>query len=262
MNPNRTAAGRIGAYTLIEIVLVVTILVAIAGIVIPNFTIDLEKERLPSSARRLRTLIAMVQANAAYDSVRYRIRFATEEEEDETLIGSKQPIVEREVDPVNEPEIFERVTAPWAVGKIFEEDIRCAEVRLGRPNIEQLREREFRSEIEDVLQETFEDFDPLRPPYIVEPDGTADWAVFVVTEADEDVDPVDLADSEEFSTIEVIVDGRTGTAWLQRPLYDEEIDLFEEENWPIVLRQDFLDPRVLTEDDVLELHDIPLDQMP
>ena len=36
---------------------------------------------------------------------------------------------------------------------------------------------------------------------------------------------------------------------------EEELDLFEEKNWPIVLRQDFLDPRVLTEDDVLELHD-------
>ena len=125
-----------------------------------------------------------------------------------------------------------------------------------------LRERERRSQVEEILSETFEDFDPIRPPVVVEPDGTSDWVVFVITNAPTDIDPEDLAEDEESQTIEVIVDGRTGAAWLQRPLYEEEIDLFEEEGWPIVLRQDFLRPDVLTENDVLELQDIPLDQIP
>ncbi|MCH7995276.1 MAG: hypothetical protein IIB57_12650, partial [Planctomycetes bacterium] len=75
---------------------------------------------------------------------------------------------------------------------------------------------------------------------------------FVLTEAPRgsDIDSLD-----DYGAIEVIQEGETGLIWLQRPFYEEELDLFEEKNWPIVLRQDFLDPRVLTEDDVLELHD-------
>ncbi|MGB0717578.1 MAG: hypothetical protein ACPGXK_16995, partial [Phycisphaerae bacterium] len=83
-----------------------------------------------------------------------------------------------------------------------------------------------------------------------------------LTNAPTDIPPEDLAEDSDSESLEIIVDGRSGAAWLQRPLYEEELDLFEEENWPIVLRQDFLRPEVLTEDDVLELQDIPLDQIP
>jgi len=243
----------------VEITLAIAILVAIAGFVVPNFVVDLERLKLPGSARRMRSLVAMVQANAAFDGVRYRIRFPMEEEADE-FEDPNQPIVEREEDAVLQPHVFTRVTAPWAVGTILSDGIRCAEVRLGRPTIELIRELENRDQIEEALKEAFEDFDPLRPPIVIDPDGTSDWVTFVVTNAPADVPPEDLADSEEYSTIEVIVDGLTGSAWLQRPLYAEELDLFEEQGWPIVLRRDFLDPRVLTEDDVLELHDIPIDR--
>jgi hypothetical protein len=58
--------------------------------------------------------------------------------------------------------------------------------------------------------------------------------------------------------IEVILEGPTGLAWLQRPFYDEELDLFEEKGWPAVLRKDFLDKAVLTEDDILELWPYPI----
>ncbi|MFQ5463225.1 MAG: Tfp pilus assembly protein FimT/FimU [Phycisphaerae bacterium] len=246
------------AYTLVEIMLAIAILVAIAGFVVPNFVVDLERLKLPGSARRMRSLVAMVQANAAFDGVRYRIRFPMEEEADE-FEDPNQPIVEREEDAVLQPHVFTRVTAPWAVGTIVSDGIRCAEVRMGRPTIELIRELENRDQIEEALKEAFQDFDPLRPPVVIDPDGTSDWVTFVVTNAPADVPPEDLADSEEYSTIEVIVDGLTGSAWLQRPLYAEELDLFEEQGWPIVLRRDFLDPRVLTEDDVLELHNIPID---
>ena len=60
----------------------------------------------------------------------------------------------------------------------------------------------------------------------------------------------------EDNLLDLIVEGATGLSWIQRPFYDEELDLFEEKGWPAVLRQDFLDPRVLTENDVLELREI------
>jgi hypothetical protein len=36
------------------------------------------------------------------------------------------------------------------------------------------------------------------------------------------------------------------------------LELLSEKNWPVILRQDFLDPRVLTEEDVLELHEVQI----
>jgi hypothetical protein len=56
----------------------------------------------------------------------------------------------------------------------------------------------------------------------------------------------------------VILEGETGIAWLQRPFYDDELDLFADRNWPAVLRQDFLRKEPLTERDVLELRDIQM----
>ena len=134
----------------------------------------------------------------------------------------------------------------------------CAEVRLGKPTIESvLQARERRGLTEDDLEEefgVFEDFDPQRPPLFIEPDGTSEWATFVVTQAPRDMDFDELVDEPQ---IEVIVDGPMGLAWLQRPFYDEELDLFEENGWPAVFRRDFLDPRMLTEDDVLEVLPFP-----
>jgi hypothetical protein len=65
---------------------------------------------------------------------------------------------------------------------------------------------------------------------------------------------------EDYKRIEVILEGQTGFCWLQRPLYEAELDLFEEKGWPAVLRQDFLNRRELTEDDILELREIQIKQ--
>ena len=154
--------------------------------------------------------------------------------------------------------VFNVVTAPWAVGVTLLNGVWCAEVRLGKPTIESvLQARERRGLTEDDLEEefgVFEDFDPQRPPLFIEPDGTSEWATFVVTQAPRDMDFDELVDEPQ---IEVIVDGPMGLAWLQRPFYDEELDLFEENGWPAVFRRDFLDPRMLTEDDVLEVLPFP-----
>jgi len=243
-------------------VLVVALLVAISALAVPNFIIELERERLPGSARQLRSLITLTRANAAFDGKRYRIRFPTEEEDD-LLLGRRQPMIEREDYPIDEPDVFYQVTAPWAIGTTLLDGIRCVEVRPGRPTIAELQElRRTREDIERELEreeQREEFFDPLRPPLYIEPDGTSDWAVFVLTDAPADValDELDeLDEAGEYNRIEVITDGLTGLTWLQRAFYDEELDLFEEKGWPAVLRQDFLDPRPLTEDDVLELHEI------
>ena len=73
---------RAGAYTLIEIILVVGLLVALSAMAIPNFVRQIERERLPGSVRQLRSLLTLVRANAAFDGKRYRFRFPTEDEQE------------------------------------------------------------------------------------------------------------------------------------------------------------------------------------
>jgi len=250
------------AYTLVEVVLVVALLVAISALAIPNFIRELEREELPGSARQLRSLITLTRANAAFDGLRYRIRFPADDEED-LLLDRRQPMIEREDDPIHEPDVFNQVTAPWAIGTTLLRDVRCAEVRPGRPTIAKLKElRKTRDEIEESLREAEakeEHFDPERPPLYIEPDGSSEWATFVLTDAPPEIDLEALDEDaalEEWGRIDVIAEGLTGLTWMQRPFYDEELDLFEEKGWPAVLRQDFLDPRLLTEDDVLELHEV------
>jgi type II secretory pathway pseudopilin PulG len=245
---NRRNATCRCAFTLIEIVLVMGLLVAITAIVVPNFLREFEATHLPGSAKQLRSLLTMVSARAALDGRRYRIRFPLDDEEDQ-LGGTQQPLVEREDDPFYEPEVFNLVNDPWAIGATILGDVWCAEIRHGRPTVELLEER--RSRIKEALEKAQEEFEPERLPVLFESDSRSGWATLVLTNAPRGTDIDDL---EEFDTIEVIMEGDTGLIWLQRPLYEEELDLFEEKNWPIVLRQDFLDPRVLTEDDVLELH--------
>lgn len=245
----RQVVRRSCAVTLLEVILVMGILVTITAIVVPNFYTEYRATELPGSARQFRSLLTMVAARAALDGKRYRLRFPMEGEED-LLGGDRQPLVEREDDPFDEPEVFNVVTDSWVIGNTLLGEVWCAEVRPGRPTVELLEQR--RSRIEEALQDALEEFEPERPPVYFEPDSRTGWVTFVLTDAPRDTDIEDL---DKFDAIEVILEGETGMVWLQRPFYQEELDLFAEKNWPIVLRQDFLNPRVLTEDDVLELHE-------
>jgi type II secretory pathway pseudopilin PulG len=247
-------------FTLLEVTLVIGLLVALLALAIPNFVRQIKADELPRSGKQFRSLLTLVRANAAFDGKRYQIRFPNEDELD-PLGGERQPLIEREDDPIHDPETFNLVTAPWAVGNTLLGDVWCAEVRLGRPTIEDLIERRERvaEGIGEELKERFEDIDPERPPLIVDPDGSSEWATFILTTAPRDIE---LDELEDYPRIEVIADGATGLAWLQRPFYDEEVDLFEEKGWPAVLRQDFLDPRVLTEDDVLEIREMHIQGSP
>ena len=255
----RITATAARAYTLIEVVLVIGLLIVISAMAVPNFYRQLAREQLPTSANQLRSLIILTRANAAFDGKRYRIRFPREDELDD-LGGRNQPLIEREDDPMEFPEEFFPVTATWAVGQTLLGDVRCAEIRLGKPLVEDLRRRResATSELDEALESRArkEEFDRELPPFHIEPDGTSDWATFVLTEASADVPLDELYDHPG---IDVIVDGLSGLCWLQRPFYDEELDLFEEKNWPAVLRKDFLSPRELTERDVLELRELPVE---
>ncbi len=240
--------------------MVAGLLAVLGAIVLPNLAGQIKSQELVSSANQLRSLIGLISANASFDGKRYRIRFPGEDELD-GLGGRVQPIIEREDDPMYEPEIFVPVTASWAIGETLVGESRCAQMRIGRPLIEDLQDRreQIARNIERALadRKKRERFDADFPPLYIEPDGTSEWAVFQLTTAKPNIALEELVTSPElYPQIEVILEGPTGMCWLQRPFYDEELDLFEDKNWPAVLRQDFLRKQPLTEDDVLELRDV------
>ncbi|HRX83576.1 MAG TPA: prepilin-type N-terminal cleavage/methylation domain-containing protein [Phycisphaerae bacterium] len=246
------------AFTLLEILLVLGLLAILSAFVMPAMISAVERERLPESARQLRALIQLTRANAMYEGRRYRIRFPREDEIDGQ--GTQiQPLVEVERDPLTAPEEFTPVLASWAQDETLQRGIRCARVRLGKPTVDLMMgkataEDLARNEEQRVEQSVNVKFDEGFPPLIIDADGTCAWATFLLTDApkDEDVLDVDPRDTK-YAMLDVIVDGLTGLAWLQRPLYQEELEMMKEHNWPPVLRHDFLNPRALTEDNVLEV---------
>ncbi|MFQ5490837.1 MAG: Tfp pilus assembly protein FimT/FimU [Phycisphaerae bacterium] len=245
-SPFRIRSG----FTLLEMLLVIGMLVVLTGLVMPNFIGELESRRLPSSAEQMRALLTMTRANAMFDGKRYRLRLPRKDELD-AMGDDRHPIIEREDDPVAEPEVFNRVTAPWTFGETFARGVWCIQVRLGRPELDDAVLSGERSK--EMAEQLFDDEDPQYPPLIVEPDGTSEWATFVLTSVEPDTDVDELEDTDP--VIDVIMDGMTGLIWLQRPFRDEEIEMLRENNWPPVLRQDFLRSESLTEKDVMEIRE-------
>jgi type II secretory pathway pseudopilin PulG len=251
------------AFTLMELLLVIGLMVVLTAMAMPALFSELQRSRLPESAERMRSLLTMVRAQAQWSGLRHRLRFPTEDDDEEDLVlGLRQPIIEREDDPIEEPEEWTIVREPWAIDETMQPGIRCVEVRLGKPTLEGIRDaRERRNDISDLMEERFEEFEAERPPLIIEPDGTSEWATFVLTDAPEDMELDDLnpddldAEEDEIQLVEIILDGELGFVWLQRPFYEEELDLFEEENWPVLMRTDYLDSTPLSEDNVLELYE-------
>ncbi len=225
------------------------LLMAVFGLAIPDLMREIENRRLPESARQMRAMLTLVRANAMYDGKRYRIRFP-EEDEIDSEGEQRQPLIEREDDPFLEPGVYNLVTSPWARGETLLRDIRCAETRLGRPTLEKLEEELVGEQEEERLEALAEGFEEGFPPLIVETDGTSEWVTYLLTDAPAEVDPEEL---DEYRRIEVIADGFTGLIWLQRPFYEEELEMFKEHDWPPVLRRDFLRETPLTEEEVLEI---------
>lgn len=255
--------GRRRGVTLLELILAIGLLAVLTSLTFAALMRRAKSQYLEVSCRELASLITMVRARAQLDGKVYRVRFLTEEEVRDAesdaedggpTIDPRQPVIEREDDPIEEPGKFTRVKAPWARRDPFLGDVWCCEVRLGKPTIDQLIVlRESRAEdLKNDLEEAFDEFDPRFPPLIIYPSGQSEWVTFVLTEAEYMLDLENLRDEVRIDTI---IDGFTGEAWLQRPFYDEELDLFAEKHWPAVLRQDLLTSYVLTEDDVLEIQE-------
>ena len=183
----RGGSGRpASAFTLLEVLLVVGILALVASLALPNLTREIENRRLRTSAFQMRSLLELVRNHAQFDGRRYRVRFPEADELD-AMGGDRQPIIEREDDPLKEPDEWNAVIAPWTFGTTLLKDVWCVQVRLGRPTTEKLLNPELA--VADRLEASFENFDENLPPLYVEPDGTSAWVTYVLTQGDRDLEP-------------------------------------------------------------------------
>lgn len=243
-------------YSLIEVLLVAALLAFLAFLVVPNLRTPLERSHLPESGERLRALVGLTRANAMLDGLRYRMRYLEPRDEmydDLAESDRRQPFIEIESDPIGAPGEFVPLRAAWATGTTFLGDVWCYSVRWGEPTFEsvmaELQDQELEDEEQRKRELGLEEDDEW--VMIFEPDGTSDWMTFRLIDAP----PADFDEGrvEGYPQLDVIVDGRMGMVFLQRPLGDEELDVLLDKGHSPILRRDFLRPTALTEDDVLEI---------
>ncbi len=239
------------AFTLIEMVLAIAILVIIFAFAYPNLSGEIRRRSLTESADRLRSLIVMAHAQAMQDGIKYRIQFPgtpdpldrTAEKEVAVPFETLQPIVERQCDPLTNPDAFCGFGAPWREQTVLQEGTRCVAVRPGRPSFDIGASSVIAGPPITVERAEF-------VPLTLNPDGTSDWVTFVLTDLPIDVE---LEAGHAPHILNVIVDGRTGQAWIQRALLVEEVEVMNEKNASPILHMDFTDPNVITEENILEI---------
>jgi prepilin-type N-terminal cleavage/methylation domain-containing protein len=120
-------------FSLLEVVIVTSLLAFLAWLVVPNITAQVNVQKLPRSAEQLRGLLRFTRAQAQLDGLRYRVRFRMPDELANPEVFDRwypfQPVVEIEREPLLEPGVFKIVTNSWAMTPVLYEPVRCARVR-------------------------------------------------------------------------------------------------------------------------------------
>lgn len=234
-----------GAFTLFELILVMTVMVILCSFVIVNVAGYTASQRLTLSAKNLRSLIYMTRAVAMHDGAIHRVRFDDELREQEDLGTPQwyQPIVEKQVDPVEAPQEFERVNESWARDPVLRDGVRCYAIVFGEPSFEGTLGEDL--EVDDNEEREPEDLAPL----VLTPDGTGEWFTLWLTTAPEDEEPT----ADGYQQLSLVMDGRTGQIWIQQPLDEEEIELLKSYNLAPLIRADRIDQPRLEEGNILRL---------
>lgn len=244
------------AFTLLEIIVTVMLLGIIIAFIFPDLSAESRRRSLVESADRLRSLIVMAHAEAMHSGLKYRIEFPGTPDpldmhaEKEIAIPSKtlQPSVKRQSDPLNNPDAFGDFDALWKNLPILQEGTRCVAVLPGRPSFDISDSKPIAGPSISEEQATF-------VPLTFNPDGTCDWVTFVLTDIPPDTQKVEA--KHVLNILNVIVDGRTGQAWLQRALRREEVEVMNKRGASPILHLDFTSSQLITEDNILEIHVVP-----
>lgn len=150
-------------FSLIEMLLVIALIVALAGILLPNFSGRRETEQLRSAARQLETLITLTRNNAMLTACRHQLAVSAD---------GRRVVVEWEKDPLEQAGVFVAIKADWAEVNIGDLSTRCVRVELsGLLRGARQRERMAIEQTDD--QERFESIEFL-------PDGRCDATLIVL----------------------------------------------------------------------------------
>jgi len=219
------------AFTLVEVLVVLGLLVLLAGISWPVLESHITASELPESADRLCSALFMARSEAVLENRRYRVRFPEE---------SQQPVIERESDPIRFPGVFEPVTAAWASEPVLLADVQVHHVVLGRPawtkplsriddaaalkkEQKELEEddstkRERQRLLRGLTVDDAEGEEDARPMIVFESDGSAEWATLVLSR----LSPKDELE-ETTPQLWVVLDGRTGLARVRPQITEEQL---------------------------------------
>ncbi len=220
------------AFTLVEVLVVLGLLVLLAGISWPVLESQITASELPESADRLCSALFMARSEAVLENRRYRIRFTEE---------AQQPLIERESDPIRFPGVFEPVTAAWAAEPILLSDVQVHHVVLGQPawtkplsrvdDAAALKQEQKELEEEDdstkrerqrllrgLTVDDAEGEEETRPAIVFESDGSAEWATLVLSR----LTPEDKLE-ETTPQLWVVLDGRTGLARVRQMITEEQL---------------------------------------
>jgi len=240
------------AVTLIEVLLVIMLLGAIAAFVFPELGGEQRRRSLVESADRLRSLIVMTHARAMQDGLKYRIQFpGTPDPNDpnaedmiDVPLTTQQPKVQKQADPLGSPDEYKKVDTPWSGRVVMQPGTRCVAVLPGRPDFEI-------SAQSPIAGPSITDDEAKFVPLGLNPDGTCDWVTLVLTDLPHDID---LESRHVARILNLIVDGRTGQVWVQRALRVEEVELMQEYGASPLLHIDFTSADLITEDNILHIH--------
>lgn len=233
---------RLRAFTLIEILLVIGMLVMLAGLTWPVLETQISGAELPESASRLRDVLYMSRAEAMKENRRVRIRFEPNEQ---------QPIIEIERDPILEPNEWEPVNSAWAeqaMESLLLSNVQVHKIKPGRPKFTKpisindnpeldnddekatLKKDEIGAldtddlfasadnvDLNSAMADSDYPVDEERPLIHFDAHGAVDWALITLArkepgEALEDDDP----------TRWILLDGRTGLASVRLPMSEDD----------------------------------------
>lgn len=236
------------ALTFLELLLAIALLALLIGIALPNLAPDLRQRSLTESADRLRALIVMCRAKAMQEGLVYRVSFPGTPDPNDPFADKEveipgetlQPIIERQIDPLKNPESFGGFDATWKDISILQPGTRCVAVFPDRPSFE------IRPESPVAGPSITEGTAPFVHLYM-NPDGTTNWVTFVLTDLPYETQIQSYHVGRIFN---VIVDGRTGQTWVQRALRTEEVELMQELHVQPLLHIDFTSSQEITEENI------------
>ncbi|MBX3394183.1 MAG: prepilin-type N-terminal cleavage/methylation domain-containing protein [Phycisphaerae bacterium] len=222
---------RRAGFTLIEILVAIFLLAILAGLSWPLLQNQIVASELPESAAQMRDTLFLARTEAMKENRRVRVRFAPNEQ---------HPYFEIENDPIQFPGVWEPLQATWAQDSPLLGEVHVHTIELGRPVF--LKPISFDETTDSAKKDSDKqegnansadsevtipaitsmnedvELDDRRPIILFEPSGSTDWATLKVTKV-----ALDRELTEDDPQHWIILDGRTGLAYLRDPVTEEQL---------------------------------------